>query len=74
MCASTFRPTCELAACSPYDFAFIMTQHALEQRGSENRHVASVFEDVKDVYLLFQPTMEDRESDAQVHLMWPFLP
>ena len=54
-------------ACSPYDFALLMTQHALEQRGSENRNVTSVFEDVKDVDLLFPPTMEDTESDAQVH-------
>ena len=54
-------------ACSPYDFALLMTQHALEQRGSENRNVTSVFEDVKDVDLLFPPTMEDTASDGQVH-------
>ncbi len=47
-----------------------MTQHALEQRGCKNRNVTSVFEDViKDVYLLFPPTMAGRpeESDGQVH-------
>jgi hypothetical protein len=63
-----FLPTIR-AACSPYDFALLTTQHALEQRDSKNRNVTSVFEDVKDVYLLFPPTMAGRpeESDGQVH-------
>jgi hypothetical protein len=52
-------------ACSSYDFTLLMTQHALEQRGSENRNVTSVFEDVKDVYLLFPPTMAGRQEGVR---------
>ena len=34
-------------ACSPYDFAILMTQQVLEERGSETRNVTSVFQNVQ---------------------------
>ena len=54
-------------ACSPYDFAILMTQQVLEERGSETRNVTSVFQNVQAVDLLFPPTMEDAASDLEVH-------